>query len=160
MQDRMWNYLANVKFKALYTVYASRRAYNFGNYYSLFLAVASASSVSAWAFWDRYPLVWAFIIGVAQVLHIAKPYIPFVKGDRELMEISLQYELLYLSYEKLWFDSAKESSNGDSIEKRFYACRDKEHDINTRFKHIMCPEINSLINRADTETDQYLQTNF
>lgn len=160
MQERIWNNLANIKFKALYTALVSRSAYNAGNVYSFFLAFASASSVSAWAIWDKYPIFWALIVAISQVLHIAKPYVPFIKNDRELMEMSLQYELLYITYEKLWFDYQKDSSNEDTIEKNFYSYRNKEHEINTSFKHIICPEIKSLVSKADIETNKFLEVNF
>ena len=160
MQDRIWNNLANIKFKALYTAHVSRSAYNAGNAYSFFLAFASASSVSAWAIWDKYPIVWASIVAISQILHIAKPYVPFIKGDKELMEMSLQYEFLYLIYERLWFDYRKDDCDKEGIEELFYSYREKEHDINTRFKHIVCPEIKSLVSKADAETNKFLEANF
>lgn len=160
MQDRIWNNLANIKFKAFYTCHLSRRAYYIGNAYSFFLAFASAASVSTWALWEKYPAIWATIVAVSQVLHVAKPYIPFIKGDRELMEISLQYELLYLNYEKLWFDHQKSNCNKITVENTFYKYRNKELDINTRYKHVICPEITSLIAKADAETNNFLVANF
>ena len=160
MRNRIWNNLANIRFKALYTAQVSRRAYYVGNAYSFFLAFAAASSVSAWAIWEKYPVVWASIVAISQVLHIAKPYVPFIGRDREFMEMSLQFELLYLAYEKLWFDYAKDDHDEDVMEKTFYGCRKKELDISSRFKHIVCPEIKSLMAKSDAETNKYLGDNF
>ena len=160
MRDRIWTNLANIKFKATYTGKVSRRSYNIGNIYSFFLAFASASSVAAWALWEKIPLVWATIVVISQILVIAKPYLPFVKGDREFADQSLLFDELYLSYEKLWFEYAKHNVGEELIEKKFYILREKELDIHTRFKHIICPKFKKLIHEADKETNTYLQTHF
>jgi hypothetical protein len=136
----------------------SRRFYKLGNFYSFFLAFASASSVAAWALWKSYPTVWAGIVAVSQVLHIAKPYIPFIKNDKEFMEMSLLYETLYILYEKLWYGN--ENSNIDSIESKFYELRDQELDISQRYKHIICPEFNGLIKDSSKETAKELSLHF
>ncbi len=160
MQDRIWNNIANIKFKSIYTGKVSRRAYHVGNAYSFILAFASASSVAAWAIWETFPVIWASIVTVSQVLHIAKPYIPFVKNDREFIEMSLLYESLYLSYEKMWFDYRKSDHNEEEIEKYFYILRKKEHEITKKFKHIVCPILKGLIKESDEETNSFLETNF
>ncbi len=160
MQDRIWTNLANIKFKCIYTAKVSKRSYHAGNMYSIFLALASATSVATWAIWNKFPVVWASIVAISQVLHIAKPYIPFVKNDKEFIEQSLLFESLYLSYEKLWFDNRKEDVDENQIEERFYNLRQKEHDINTRFKHVVCPNFKRLIKSSDEEADKYLETNY
>ncbi|KFO68744.1 hypothetical protein ER57_02005 [Smithella sp. SCADC] len=160
MQDRIWINLANIKFKAIYTSKVSRRSYNVGNIYSFFLAVASASSVAAWAIWNKIPIAWAIIVAISQLLIIAKPYIPFVKNDRELADQSLLFDELYLSYEKLWFEYAKQNVNGDQFETELYRLREKEHEINVRFKHVVCPNFKGIIKLADEETNIFLQTHF
>ena len=128
--------------------------------YSIFLALASGASVATWAIWNNLPLVWASIVGLSQALHIAKPYIPFVKNDKEFIEQSLLFESLYLSYEKLWFDNRKEDVDENQIEERFYNLRQKEHDIKTRFKHVVCPNLKRLIKSSDEEADKYLEINY
>lgn len=160
MRDRIWINLANIKFKAIYTGKVSRFSYNTGNFYSFFLAFASASSVAAWAIWNKFPIAWAIIVTISQLLIIAKPYLPFVKSDREFADQSLLFDELYLAYEKLWFEYAKHNMSENQIEKKFYSLREKELDINNRFKHIVCPKFKKIINAADEETNTYLQTHF
>lgn len=158
MRDRIWSELANIKFKAIYTEKVWRRSYHTGNIYSFFLAFASASSVATWAIWEKFPVFWAIIVGISQVLILAKPYIPFTKGEREFSDQSLLFDDLYLSYEKLWYEYKKPNVDEDQIEKKYYILREKELDINTRFKNIVCPKFKSLIHEADNETNTYLQT--
>ena len=160
MRDRVWKSLANMKFKATYLNKVSNRAYHLGNAYSIFFALASASSVAAWAMWDRYPIIWALIVAVSQLLHIIKPYIFFIKSDKEFIEMSLLFEGIYLTYEKLWYELQKEQHDTETAEKVFYSCRLKELEIAKRYKHIVCPDISSLVTSADDETNNYLKTNF
>jgi len=152
--------LANIKFKCIYTAKVSKRSYHLGNFYSIFLALASASSVATWAIWAKYPYIWAIIVAISQGLHVAKPHIPYIKNDKEFIEQSLLFEALYLEYEKLWYENLKENAKPDEIEIIFYKLRQKEHEINTRFKHVVCPNFKKLIQISDVETNTFLKTNF
>lgn len=160
MRDRVWNYLAETKFKSIYLNKVSNRAYHWGNSYSIFLALASASSVATWAIWDKYPIVWASVVAISQLMHIVKPYMYFIKNDKEFIEMSLLFESIYLSYEKLWYNLQKENSDEEEMEKIFYEYRQKELEISNSHKHIVCPNISSLLAQADIETNNYLQTHF
>jgi len=160
MQDRIWQNMADIKFKEIYTAKVARRAYHIGSIYSFFLSFASATSVAAWAVWSKFPVVWASIVAISQILHIAKPYILFIRNDREFIEMSLLYNSLYLSYEKLWFDYRKKNNEEEYIEKVFYTLRKKEHEINRRFKHIICPVLKGLMEKSDEETNHIFKTSF
>lgn len=160
MENRIWNGLANIKFRSIYTAKVSRRTHYIGNAYSFFLSFASASSVAAWAIWAAVPYLWAGIVAISQVLHIAKPYLPFSKGARDFIEMSLLYESIYLEYEKLWYDNRKEVRDEVKLEKRYNDLRQKEHAIDKRFKHVVCPEFKGLIATADAETNNFLTNNF
>lgn len=160
MEDRIWTNLANIKFKCIYTAKVSTRSYHLGNFYSIFLALATASSVATWAIWSKFPYIWAAIVAISQVLHVVKPHIPYIKNDKEFIEQSLLFESLYLEYEKLWYENIKLSANADEIEKKFYELRQKEHEINIRFKHVVCPNFKGLIKQSDIETNNFLITNY
>jgi hypothetical protein len=134
MRDRLWHYLQNAKFKADYLCELSKRASTWGNIYSAFLALSSAGSVAAWAVWDQFPYVWAAIVALSQVLHVAKPYIPFLRYEKEYMELCFKYEFLFLKYEKLWFRYEKAAEDEECLEQEFYvhipAHRDRPFRLN------------------------------
>ena len=123
MRTRLWNNLSNIKFKALYTYEWSRKATFFGNVYSLFLALTSSGCVAAWAFWQDNPNVWASIVTFAQVLHIAKPYIPLIRNDKSFLEMSFGFEALYLQYEKLFYELDAGRITEEDVEEAFYASK-------------------------------------
>lgn len=160
MRNRIWNNMSNIKFKALYTNALSRRSSLIGNIYSFFLSFASASSVAAWAIWKQYPLAWAIIISISQIMHIAKPYIPFIKYDKEFLEMSFDFEKIYLEYEMLWFDFENNRDASENIETRFYDLRAKENYVEKMHKHAQAPKWNRLIETVQQETYTALSLNF
>ena len=160
MRTRIWNNLANIKFKAIYTSACSKLSGHIGNTYSFFLALASATSVATWAIWEQYPKLWACIIGVSQVLLIAKPYIPFIKNDKEYLEMSFEFEALYLAYEKLWYEFEYKKRNISKIDHDFYEYREKEIQIERMHKQVHCPELKFLIRKSNDEARKALNLNF
>jgi len=160
MRDRIWFNLQNAKFKSIYLAKVSKSTNRVGNLYSFFLAIASASSVAAWTIWQSVPSLWGAIVAISQFLHIAKPYIPYVKHDREYMEMSHQYDKLYLSYEKLWFKYVSSKLDSDKIEEQFYLLRGKEMEFNKRFQHIHCPEYKKTMQKSSEEAASELALTF
>lgn len=159
MRNRIWFYMANIKFKAIFTYECYRLAERLGRYYSLFLSIASATSVAAWAMWKQYPTVWAIIVALAQLLHIAKPYFPLIKHDKDFLEMSFSFESLYLNSEKLWSAFEGDSISNGIAENQFYILREKEVEIEKSHKHAICPRFKFLINYAVDETDRALARN-
>lgn len=160
MRDRLWKNLYNIKFKALYTCECSKKADKYGRSFSLFLAIASTSSVAAWAVWKEVPYLWAAIVALSQVLHISKPYFPFIKNDKAFLEYYFEFEALYIEYEKLWYNLEDEKITPDKAETKFYELRDRELSIEKSHKGIFCPEFKSWIEKVNNATEAALKINF
>ncbi|MDZ4198433.1 MAG: hypothetical protein U1E27_04015 [Kiritimatiellia bacterium] len=152
--------MANIKFKAFYCSRCSSLAGTCGRAYSFFLAFASTGSVAAWAIWRQHSAVWAIIVAVAQVFHIAKPYIPFLGKETDFLVMSFDFERLYLQYERLWYDFEGDRIQADEAEVIFYQYREREIEIEQTHKSSSCPEIGFLIRKAQRETDSALALNF
>ena len=160
MRTRIWSSLANIKFKAMYTNMCSRRAELAGQFCSFVLAVTSASSVTAWAIWESLPGLWASIVAVAQVLHVGRPHLPFMKHDKGFLEMSFEFEALYLELEKLWFEFENERVTAEEAEQRFYELRAREIEIERTHKEVHCPRFKSWIVQTQRETEKALALNF
>jgi hypothetical protein len=160
MRQQIWNAIAIVKFKALYTGECSRWSDLCGRWYSFILALVATSSVATWALWERYPAVWALIVAVAQVFHVAKPYFPFLKNDKAFMDVSLEYEGLFLDYEKLWYDVEHNNLKDKEIFKRFNVLKQKQLAVDKNFKHVRCPKITRLRERVCVEMETALTNAF
>jgi hypothetical protein len=151
--------MANIRFKAFYCGHCSDLSDNCGRFVSIFLSLASAGSVAAWAIWKDTPGVWATIIGLAQLLHVAKPYLPFIGAEKELQSMSFEFDKLYLFYEQLWFDLENDKVSASKAETLFYQYREKEIEIERNSK-VRCPKISFLIAKAQNETESALARNF
>jgi hypothetical protein len=159
MRENIWYSLVDVKFAALYLDECSRFAGVAGQFYSGFLALVASSSVTAWVIWDKHPGVWAVIVGVSQVLHVLRPYVPFFKRGRDYRDISIELESLYLEYERLWYRLAKGKIDSDKAERQLYTLREKELEIDRR-SGVQPPRFRWLCAKARTELDNKLQRFF
>ncbi len=160
MRTRVWNNLANIKFKALYTSECSKLAGTCGRIYSFLFAFTSTSSAATWAIWNRYPFFWAFIVGFSQLLSVIKPHIPFVKNDKAYLEMSFEFEWLYLEYERLWYDIENQRLKEPQAEAQFYKLRQKEIEIEKRHKDVVCPRSKYYMDKVTNETLKALEINF
>lgn len=160
MRTRIWNNLANIRFKAFYCDHCSTFSGTFGRVYSFFLSFVSAGCIAAWAIWQQYPILWAIIVAIAQVLHVARPYILFLKSEKEFLAMSFEYKHLYLLYERLWYDFENEVIIGELAEKKFYELREKEIQIERMYQSTHTPKINFLMSKAQHDTYSELSLNF
>ena len=160
MRDRIWKCLVNIKFKALYTCECSKKADMYGRLYSFIIALASATSIATWAVWKAVPSLWATIIAVSQVLHVAKQYFPFIKNDKSFLEMSYDFEALYLDLERLWYSLENGSINQKEAEQLFYEHRKRELEIEKTHKGVHCPEFKKWVNTITQATHKSLEINF
>jgi len=84
---------------------------------------------------------------------------PFVGAEKEFLTIAFEYERLYLVYERLWYDLENGRMPANKAETLFYQYREKEVEIE-RSSKINCPEIRSLIQKAQSDTESALALNF
>ncbi len=150
---RIWNNLANIKFKALYTCECSRVAGVLTRVFSFILALLS--SVAAWRLWQQHQTVWALLIGAGQILMVAVPHIPFLKSEKEFLAMSYEFENLYLCYERLWYDVRDGTVDENTAKETISELRSKEVEIEKSGVH--CPRIQKWIKRIEEDTQSVLK---
>jgi hypothetical protein len=160
LRVQLWNKLTDVRFRADYS-----RAYSIfvrccGGVYSFILSFASAGSIAAWAFWGRHPALWAIIIGIAQVLHVAKPHIGILKSEAEVLAMSFEFEQLYLAYERLWTDFERKTIDHEAARENFYELRQREVDIERMYRSLTVLNLQFLVRAALEDTLSALRCNF
>ncbi len=160
MRNRIWNNLANIKFKALYTCECSKKSGFWSRTASFLLAITSATGVAAWALWQQHTTTWAFIIGGAQLLQIAIPFIPFLKHETDFLTMSFEFERLYLEYEKLWYAVEEETIEQNAAMETFYKLREREIEIEHSHKDARCPKPQRWVQKMYEETQVNLSLNF
>lgn len=157
MRDNIWYSLVDVKFRAIYLDECSRLANLIGQVYTIFLAFVASSSVATWAVWKEYPTIWAIIVGISQLLHIMKSYVPFIKRGSDYRDMSNEFESLYLRFEKLWYKLEQRSIDyNEKTQEEFYTLREEELDIFKRHKEHP-PRFKWLITKSRKEIDNTLR---
>jgi hypothetical protein len=156
----VWNNLANTKFKAIYTYECSRMADRYRRVTSAMLALTSTSSVAAWAIWQQHPAIWGAIIGISQVAQVLKPYVPFIGSDKEFLEMSFEFDQLYLEYEKLWYAASARSIDDAGLSQRISELHKKGLDIEKAHKNTRTPRRKQWVEKAYAETENFLKLNF
>jgi hypothetical protein len=154
-ETRIWNNLANIKFKALYTCECSRIAGILERALAFFLALSSASTVGAWTLWKQHGTLWAIIIAVGQILLIALPHVPFLKNEKEFLAMSFEFEALYLRYEQLWYDFRDRTIDDVSAKAAINELRAKEVEIEK--SGVRCPRIQRWVNRVAKDVESVLK---
>jgi hypothetical protein len=157
-RNRIWNNLANIKFKALYACECSRMASRWARLASFGLALTSTSSVATWALWQQHTRVWAIIIGLGQVAQVALPYVPFLKNEKEYLSMSFEFENLYLEYEELWYDLQDLTIDDTKAKQRLAELRAREIEIEKA--GVRCPKKAQWTERINTETESVLKLDF
>ena len=79
-----------------------------------------------------------------------------------MLEMSLEFERLYLQYERLWISFEQGQLSEKACLERFHQLRDKEYEIVRANKHIhsRCPELAFLIEKAMEDTYTALELDF
>lgn len=160
MRIKIWNNMVNTKFKAKYTYECYRRANLIGRMYSFFLSFASASSVAVWAVWQSVPILWASIVALAQFLQIAKPYLLFLKHEKDFLELSFKYAYLSLDYERLWVKYDADRLSEEEADSEFYILRENAIQIEDAYKQAHCLRFKKLIKKAEQDVKNDLSLNF
>ena len=97
---------------------------------NIFLALASSSSIAAWAVWKDYPFLWSAIIAASQVTTTIKPYFPYNKIAKELNSRCLKMDLLNNEYARMWNRIQRGKLTEDTIEQYYF-------DYNKTFAEIL-----------------------
>jgi hypothetical protein len=157
LRNRVWNNLVDIKFKALYACECARKADLFDRVLSVVLAICGSAGVAAWSIWQQHARIWAVVIGVSQVLAVARPYLPFLKNESKFLGVSFELEALYLEYEKLWYKLESNSTDA-SLASRFDKLRRKALEIEKHGPQF--PRVTRWMNRIDKDKDGALKIDF
>jgi len=157
LRNRVWNNLVDVKFKALYACECARKADVYDRVLSVALAIGGSAGVAAWSIWQQYAKIWAIVIGISQLLAVARPYMPFLKNESKFLGVSFELEALYLRYERLWY-KLEENPTDQSIAGRLSRLRQKALEIEKHGPQF--PRVKGWMNRIDQEKDEALKIDF
>ena len=120
LRDNIWATFCNMKYKGYLFELLVSRYQKIDRSVNIFLAVASSTSIAAWAIWQTLPLLWSTIIAISQVVTTIKPYFPYSKIIKELNSRCYKMDLLNIEYERFWNKVQRAKLNDDAIEQLYY----------------------------------------
>ena len=125
------------------------------------MAIASSTSIAAWAIWKKYSFVWSIIIAISQVLTTIKGFLPYSKRLKMLVPFMEDLKFLYNKIEYNWFKVASGDLSEDEINELLYSFKDEFANIeNKNLKEETLLEKDNFREIADRKNDAYFANNF
>ena len=77
MKDKYWDmYTQFIDEKFYYNLYRNSSAI-WRTVIDIFVYVTSFGSIAAWLIWPKYPLIWATILIISQIINVVREFLPF-----------------------------------------------------------------------------------
>lgn len=93
MQEKYWKYMVQIKAWIFYLDVYTEDSYRWDRIINIVVAIASSTSIAAWAIWQKYSFVWSIIIAISQVLTTIKGFLPYSKRLKMLVPFMDAYIL-------------------------------------------------------------------
>ena len=160
MRTQIWGALCNQQFKSYCLTLLVKRYQLWDRNINVFLAVASSSSIAAWAIWKITPIIWASIIAASQVMTVVKPYFPYFKYVKEFNLKCIRLEIINIEFERLWHKLQTKKLTEDEAEELYFELRKQTSEI-LNFSDDTIFDVTPKIERKANERMKYfLQTNY
>lgn len=161
MQEKYWKYMVQIKAWIFYLDVYTEDSYKWDRIVNIIVAIASSTSIAAWAIWQKYSFVWSIIIAISQVLTTIKAFLPYSKRLKTLVPFMEDLKFLYNKMEYNWLKIASGDLSEDEINELLYSFKDEFTNIeNKNLKEETLLENNNFREIADRKTDAYFANNF
>ena len=161
MQEKYWRYMVQIKAWIFYLDLYEEDSYKWEKGINVFSAVASSTSIAAWAIWQHLSFVWSFIIAVSQVLTAIKGFMPYSRRLKMIVPFMEDLKFLYNRMEYNWFKVSSGEVTEEEINEMLYTYKEEFTNIeNKNLKEETLPENKMLREKADKKTDEYFKNNF
>jgi len=160
-QERYWAQLKDLRTQVFFLNFYAAESENRDKAVDIFLAFTSSASIAAWAIWQHYPMLWALIIAISQVVTATKSFLPYKKRLKIIPEFSDAIEAIALESEKGWFYVAEGLLTLEEINDKYFDLAEKLLKAEKKFMTgMVLPRKVKLLKRAEVEADKYLTTRY
>ncbi len=159
MREQLFQYYVEFGHELCYLRSYSISARRIGNVYSGFLLLASAGGIVTLSCWDKYPVIWAMVAVVAQIMQILKPLTQSSKQRQALTYMIQDANSLFDELTLYWdtvgaYDPPLESDT--EIANKMLGIKRKHRDSIERFAaDIDFPEKKRLERKAKEANSKY-----
>lgn len=131
MSDKFWSMLVDFKIAERYYWYYTNDSRMRNDLVSGICLLTSATGISAWYIWKRFPILWAILIALAQIVSVLKPLFPFYSRLIAARYIYQDIAALCIDAEYIWI--TVDSSATEDLEKHLREFTKRYTDIENRF---------------------------
>jgi hypothetical protein len=161
MQERYWNKMTDKRYRVYYISEYYDRCVRVLRIINIFLAVTSSGAIAAWVIWKEFPVIWAGVIALSQVITAVKPYLPFEKRIEGMNEIINQFSVICNEMEAKWLYVSKGSLTEEEINDLYYDFEKRWADVEaTSLKGDSIPINDKIATIANEKKDQYYDNQF
>lgn len=161
MQEKYWNYMVQIKASIYYLDIYAEKSYKSDRRINVYGAIASSSSIAAWAIWKDWSYVWAFIIAISQVITAIKDFLPFGRRLKLLRPFVEDMKLLYIKIEYDWYRVSEGELTETEINTLIFTYKNEVAHIESKYlKEEILVENLDFMKTADLKTNDYFTNNF
>lgn len=161
MQEKYWNYLVQIKAWIFYLDIYAEKSFKWDRRINILGAIASSSSIAAWAIWKELSYIWALIIALSQVLTAIKDYFPFGRRLKALKPFIDELKILYIRMEYDWFKVSEGELTEKEINQLLFNYKKEFSEIETKYlKEEILVENLDYKELADQKVVKYYENNF
>lgn len=155
-QEKYWRELDQLKVHVFYLERYLEKTSLIDRNISMFLAIASSSSIASWVIWQNYSFIWAAVIAASQAINAIKTFLPYAKRLKSLQGITNDLESLFLSMENKWFDVSEGKLSEEEIHKLHMRYKEKRRQfIQKHLGSAPLPEEKSMMEKAKESARTY-----
>ena len=122
----------------------------------IILAVASSSSIGAWAIWNDHSWVWASIIAFSQVISAINPFLPYKGRIKSYSSLLHELEQLMIQAEFKWHSISEGQLTKTQINKARFEIRASKQKALKKHIHTTIPTNGKLHDQAEKSANEYL----
>jgi len=160
MRGQIWAALNDIRYKGYLLDLIVNRFQKWDRNINIYIAIASSSSIAAWAIWNSTPLLWGTIIAFSQVLTVIKPYFPYNKYVKELNSKNLKIEHLNIELEMLWHKLQKKKITEDEAAEIYFDIRKQASEIFNFGDDTIFVISSKIEKKANEKMKTYLKNNY
>ncbi len=160
-QRRFWQELVQLRIHIYYLQRYHVAQERYETHLNMFLAITSNGSIVTWAIWGEWPMVWAAIIGLSQLLNAIRPYLPYKRRMRAIAALNRELEDLALYAEHKWYAVSEGRLTDEQIhEETIELKRKKSKAEDIHLGSSPLPRNDDFLQEAERQAQTYFHMNY
>jgi len=156
-QNRYWKTMVHLQVHIYYLEAYLLRFQRIERRIGYFLAVAASASIGGWAVWQKYWVVWAFVIAASQVINAVRHLMPYQKRTEVLQGILPDLNQLLLDAERGFFGVSKGAITDEAIHTLTIEIKSRKSTVVDRLDTCAFGDSAKYLAAAETKAAQYFQ---